>query len=69
VDISVLSLILLALGVTGLVGTYLVGWFLKASPYGAIWSPSRGGWRQSPWRWSLWGNRLWRPRHCWRGKD
>lgn len=35
-DISVLSLILLALGVTGLVGTYLVGWFLKASPYGDL---------------------------------
>jgi predicted MFS family arabinose efflux permease len=31
VDVSTLSLILLVMGVTGLVGTYLVGWFLKRS--------------------------------------
>ena len=36
VDVSALSLILLALGVTGLVGTYLIGWFLKASLHGAL---------------------------------
>jgi predicted MFS family arabinose efflux permease len=36
VDISALSLILLALGVTGLIGTYLVGWFLKVSLHGVL---------------------------------
>jgi predicted MFS family arabinose efflux permease len=36
VDVSTLSLILLVVGVTGLVGTYLVGWFLKRSPLGVL---------------------------------
>jgi predicted MFS family arabinose efflux permease len=36
VDISTLSLILLVLGVTGLIGTYLVGWFLRASLHGVL---------------------------------
>jgi predicted MFS family arabinose efflux permease len=36
VDVSTLSLILLALGVTGLIGTYLVGWFLRASLHGVL---------------------------------
>ena len=36
VDVSTLSLLLLVLGVTGLIGTYLVGWCLRASMYGVL---------------------------------
>jgi predicted MFS family arabinose efflux permease len=36
VDVSTLSLILLVVGVTGLLGTYLVGWFLRASLHGVL---------------------------------
>jgi predicted MFS family arabinose efflux permease len=36
VDVSALSLILLVMGVTGLVGTYLIGWFLRASLHGVL---------------------------------
>ena len=36
VDVSTLSLILLVVGVTGLVGTYLVGWLLRASLHGVL---------------------------------
>ncbi|EHM01792.1 putative purine ribonucleoside efflux pump NepI [Acetobacteraceae bacterium AT-5844] len=36
VDVSALSLILLVLGVTGLLGTYLVGRFLRASLHGVL---------------------------------
>jgi predicted MFS family arabinose efflux permease len=36
VDVSALSLILLLIGVTGLLGTWLVGWFLRMSLYGVL---------------------------------
>jgi predicted MFS family arabinose efflux permease len=36
VDVSALSLILLLLGVTGLIGTFLIGSFLKNSVYGVM---------------------------------
>jgi predicted MFS family arabinose efflux permease len=36
IDVTSLSLFLLLLGVTGLVGTSLVGWFLKRSLYGVL---------------------------------
>jgi predicted MFS family arabinose efflux permease len=36
VDVPTLSLILLVLGITGLAGTYLVGWFLKTSLHGVL---------------------------------
>jgi predicted MFS family arabinose efflux permease len=36
VDVTTLSLILLVLGVTGLIGTYAVGWFLRRSLRGVL---------------------------------
>ncbi len=36
VDVAALSLILLVLGVTGLIGTYAVGWFLRKSLHGVL---------------------------------
>jgi predicted MFS family arabinose efflux permease len=36
VNVSTLSFFLLVMGVTGLIGTYLVGWFLKASLHGTL---------------------------------
>ena len=36
VDVATLSLILLVLGVTGLIGTYAVGWFLRRGPQAVL---------------------------------